>query len=250
MFALLNVLNQLGSGLMLLLRTLRYLPYSLRMMPRIVDQCLFIGNGTLPLTAILSLFIGGVLALQFGYSANAFGATDFIGGVVGVSLVRELAPVMTAIMLTGRVGSAVTAELASMKVYQEVDALKTMNIPPERFLVLPRLIAVAITMPLLTMTSNLMGWIGGQLVVRFVPWLDQTTQTYYNALRAQITVKDLTDGLVKGEIFALMVIIVCCNVGLQAQGGPREIGAAVTRAVVSCIIFILLLDYFVTYTQL
>lgn len=250
MFPLLNVLNQLGAGTMLFLRTMRHLPSVPRMMPRIVDQCLAIGYGTLPLVAILSLFIGGVLALQVGYVTQYYGVSDMLGGIVGMSLARELAPVLTAIMLTGRIGSATTAEISSMKVYQEVDALRTMNIPPERFLVLPRLIAVTLSMPLLTMTANLMGWIGGQIVTQTVPWINQTHQIYYNSLRATVGVKDLTDGLVKGEIFAIMTIIVCCNVGLQAEGGPREIGAAVTRAVVSCIIFILLLDYFVTYTQL
>lgn len=239
-------LAQIGSGIELLVRTARYVPSLPRQTDQLVYQCFSMGYKTLPLVAILSFFIGAVLALQIGYSMRSFAVNEFIGAIVGLSLVRELAPVMTAIMLAGRVGSAVTAELASMRVYQEVDALVTMNIPPERFLVLPRISAILIVMPVLTMVAVVSGWIGGQLVAQFVPWIGLSPQAYYNSLKGVMTVKDLTDGLIKAEIFALMIGVICCNVGLNTRGGPREIGSAVTKAVVACIIFILILDYFVT----
>lgn len=241
-----NYFVQIGSGVELLWRTARYVPTLPRQMDRLVYQCYSMGYATLPLVAILSFFIGAVLALQIGYSMRDFAVNDFIGAIVGLSLVRELAPVMTAIMLAGRVGSAVTAELASMRVYQEVDALVTMNIPPERFLVLPRLAAILLVMPVLTIVAVVSGWIGGQLVAQFVPWIGLTPQAYYNSLKGVMTIKDVTDGLIKAELFALMIGVICCNVGLNTRGGPREIGSAVTKAVVACIIFILVLDYFIT----
>jgi phospholipid/cholesterol/gamma-HCH transport system permease protein len=239
-------LSQIGSGVLLMWRTFLYMPTLPRQMDRFIYQCYSMGYNTLPLVGILSFFIGAVLALQIGYSMRSFAVNDFIGAIVGLSLVRELAPVMTAIMLAGRVGSAITAELASMRVYQEVDALITMNIPPERFLVVPRVAAILVVMPVLTIVAVVSGWIGGQLVAEYVPWIGLTPQAYYNSLKGVMTIKDVTDGLIKAEIFALMIAIISCNVGLNTKGGPREIGSAVTRAVVSCIIFILILDYFIT----
>lgn len=235
-----------GEAVLLTVRSLRYLPTLPRQWARWVDHAWFMGYATVPLVALLSISIGAVLALQIGDAMRAIQIMEYIGSIVGVSMVRELGPVMTAIMVAGRVGSATTAELASMRVYQEVDALRTMNIPPERMLVLPRLAAIAVTMPLLVTASIVTGWIGGQLVVVNVPWIDLTSEVYYNALREFVTRDALIDGLIKGEIFGLLVMIVCCTVGLRTTGGPREIGRAVTRAVVLSITLILAVDYFVT----
>ena len=127
-----NILEGFGSTLLLLFRSASYLPTLPRQFGRFIEQCYLIGYTTLPIVAILSFFIGSVLALQAGYSMENFGAKEFIGSLVGLSMARELGPVMVAILLAGRVGSAIAAELASMKVYQEIDALVTMNIPPAR----------------------------------------------------------------------------------------------------------------------
>ena len=243
---LLRPFDSLGNGVLLLAQGFRYFPSLLVHPKRLLEQCLFMGNATLPLVAILSFFIGAVLALQIGYSIRQFQAMEFIGAVVGLAMVREFAPVMTAIMIAGRVGSSITAELASMTVYQEVDALKTMNIPPARLLVAPRLAAALLIMPVLTIVSVVSGWIGGQLIASSVEWIGLTPQAFYLSLRENMTLKDITDGLIKGQVFVLAVIMIACNIGLRASGGPREIGAAVKRAVVSSIIFILVLDLAVT----
>ena len=228
------------------LRTIKYFPQLPRNWKHLVDQCLFMGYATVPLVAILSVFIGAVLALQIGYSIMDFGAKQYIGTIVGLSMARELSPVMTAVMVTGRVGSAVTAELASMKVYQEVDALETMNISPERFLVLPRLAAIILVMPILLMVSIVTGWMGGQIVCEMVPWIGLSSQAYYGSIKDFIEVGDLTDGLIKAELFGIGILLISSHLGLRTSGGPREIGAAVTRGVVVCIIFILIFDYFIT----
>jgi len=246
MKALLDLMEWIGSGVQMSLRTFRYFPQLPRQWKRLVEQCLFMGYATVPLVAILSIFIGAVLALQIGYSIIDFGAKQYIGTIVGLSMVRELSPVMTAVMVTGRVGSAVTAELASMKVYQEVDALRTMNIPPERFLVLPRLTAIILVMPILLIVSVITGWMGGQIVSELVPWIDLSSQSYYNSLKSFTTMDDVTDGIIKAELFGIGILLISSHLGLRTTGGPREIGAAVTRAVVVCIIFILIFDYFIT----
>src|SRR5262245_38190677 len=175
-----------------------------------------------------------------------FGAKQFIGTLVGLSMVRELGPVMVAILVAGRVGSAITAELASMKVYQEVDALVTMNIPPERMLVLPRLAAVTMMMPVLTLIAILCGWYGGALISQYTHLISVSSETYFTALKAYMQNKDVIEGLLKAEFFGFVIVLVCCYIGLSTRGGPREIGASVTKAVVTSLILILVLDFFVT----
>ena len=246
MKAVLDIFEWIGSGVQMSLQAFRHLPRLPRQWKQMADQCLFMGYATMPLVGILSVFIGAVLALQIGYSLLEFGAKQYIGTIVGLAMVRELSPVMTAVMVTGRVGSAVTAELSSMKVYQEVDALRTMNIPPERFLVMPRLAAIILVMPVLLMVSVVTGWMGGQIVCQFVPWIDLSAQSYYFSLREIMTLDDITDGLIKTELFGIGILLISSHIGLRTSGGPREIGAAVTRAVVVCIIFILIFDYFIT----
>jgi len=162
------------------------------------------------------------------------------------SLVRELGPLMVSILLAGRVASATTAELASMKVYQEVDALETMNIPPARFLVLPRLLANLFYMPILTMVGIIIGWFGGAIVCEYVGFIGVDSEQYFHSLTQFMTIRKVFDGLIKAEIFGFCIILIACNTGLRTKGGPREIGYAVTRSVVLSLITILILDYFIT----
>ena len=240
------VLENIGGTLLLMVRALKYAPTLPRQVPRFIEQCYLIGYTTLPIVTILSFFIGSVLALQSGYSMENFGAKQFIGTLVGLTMARELGPMMVAILVTGRVGSAITAELASMKVYQEVDALVTMNIPPERMLVLPRLAAILVMMPILAIIANLCGWYGGALVCQYTHFISVDSQAYFAALKRFMEPKDIVDGLLKAEVFGFVIVLVCCYTGLSTRGGPREIGAAVTKAVVASLILILVLDYFVT----
>ncbi len=240
------VLQGVGSTVQLFFRSLSYAGTLPRQWPRFIEQCYMIGYTTLPIVAILSFFIGTVLALEAGYSMSDFGAKEYIGSLVGLSMARELGPMMTAVLLAGRVGSAITAELASMKVYQEIDALTIMNIPAAKILVLPRLAAVLVMMPVLTVISNIVGWFGGSVVARYVSSLGISPEAYFAALRHFTKFKDVMNGVEKAEVFGFVVVLVCCNIGLNTKGGPREIGAAVTRAVVTSLILILVLDYFVT----
>jgi phospholipid/cholesterol/gamma-HCH transport system permease protein len=239
-------LEGLGSAVLLTVRSFTMLPAAPRIIKRVVEQAFVGGYMSLPIVSILSFFIGSVLALQAGISMRDFGTKQLIGTLVGESLVRELGPVMIAILVAGRVGSAITAELASMKVYNEVDALVTMNIPPERFLVLPRLIAVLLFMPVLTMIGIVIGWMGGAIVCKYVHFIGIEPEQYFQSLRSYLTVGKMFDGLLKAEIFGFCVVLIACNVGLRTRGGPREIGSSVTRSVVVSLITILVLDYFIT----
>lgn len=241
-----RVLEGIGSTLILLMRSASYTPTLPRQFGRFIEQCYMIGYTTLPIVAILSFFIGAVLALQSGHAAQNFGPKQFIGLLVGMTMARELGPVMVAVLLTGRVGSAIAAELASMKVYQEIDALETMNIPPARILVLPRLAAVIFMMPVLTIIADLVGWFGGAIVAKYTDFISIEPASYFAVMRQYMNFDDVLNGLIKAEVFGFVVVLVCCNIGLNTRGGPREIGAAVTKAVVTSLILILLLDYFVS----
>ncbi|HEX3729468.1 MAG TPA: ABC transporter permease [Opitutaceae bacterium] len=235
-----------GNTLQLLVSALSYMGTLPRQFGRFIEQCYLVGYTTLPIVAILSFFIGAVLALESGYSMESFGAQQFIGPLVGLSMARELGPVMVSILLAGRVGSAIAAELASMKVYQEVDALETMNIPAARMLVMPRLAAALAMMPVLTIITNLVGWFGGAVVAKYVGFIAIEPESYFAALRTAVHFRDVANGLMKAEIYGFVVVLVCCSIGLNTRGGPREIGASVTRAVVVSLILILVLDYFVS----
>src|SRR3954462_15500894 len=177
------IISHIGGTVLLLTRSLKHAGTLPRQFPRFIDQCYVIGYTSLPIVTILSFFIGSVLALQSGYSMENFGAKQFIGTLVGLSVVRELGPVMVAILIAGRVGSAIAAELASMKVYQEIDALVTMNIPPERMLVLPRLAAIVVMMPVLAIIANLCGWYGGALVCEYTHSISVDSETFFAALK-------------------------------------------------------------------
>src|SRR5689334_23264961 len=156
--------QNIGEMVLLLWRTLKALPKVLYQRQKVYDQFFEIGNASLLMVCVLSFFIGGVLALQTGPELVKNGLAGFVGGLVGVSMARELAPVMMAILIAGRIGSAMTAEIGSMRVYQEIDALRTMNINPVHYLVLPRLVAISVALPMLVTFAIMVGWLGGALV--------------------------------------------------------------------------------------
>lgn len=238
--------QNIGELLMLLWRTLRAFPMLWRQQRKVLEQLFEIGNASLLMACLLSLFIGGVLALQTGPVLAERGLTAFIGQIVGLSMCRELAPTMMAVLIAGRIGSAMAAEIGSMTVYQEVDALRTMNIQPIHYLVLPRLVAITVALPLLVVFSVLVGWVGGALVSVFNYQIAISFEGYLNSLRDGIGWVDVFNGLVKSAVFAVSIGLVSCHQGLQTIGGPRGIGRSVTKAVVNSIILILVLDYFLT----
>jgi phospholipid/cholesterol/gamma-HCH transport system permease protein len=238
--------QNLGEILMLLGRTLQALPRTWRYRRKVFEQLFEIGNASLLMACILSLFIGGVIALQSGPVLRERGLVSALGGLVGLSLCKELAPVMMAVLISGRIGSAMAAEIGSMAVYQEIDALRTMNINPTYYLVLPRMVAIAIALPILVIFSILVGWFGGGLVSAFNEEIGLNFQTYFNNLESMVDFKDIMNGILKSFVFAVVIGLVSCHQGLQTRGGPRGIGRSVTKAVVNSIVLILILDYFLT----
>jgi phospholipid/cholesterol/gamma-HCH transport system permease protein len=168
-----------------------------------------------------------------------YGAQIFVANLIGLSLLRELAPLMTSIVLAGRTGAAFAAELGTMKVDEEIDALTTMALDPLRFLVVPRLIATLAVTPLLTIYAGLVGLVGGGLVMTT---FDIPLVTYFKQIISVVSIGDFIGGLFKSAAFAFLVAAVGCLRGLETQGGPRAVGQAATRAVVSAIVLIVVFD--------
>ena len=237
--------QNIGELLTLFRRTAQALPLAWRQRQKVSDQLFEIGNASLLMTCILSLFIGGVIALNTGPVLAERGLAGQIGGLVGITICKELAPVMMSILIAGRIGSAMAAEIGSMRVYQEIDALRTMNINPVHYLVMPRVIAITCALPLLVVFSVLVGWLGGALVSAFNQQINVNFATFFNNLRDVVDLRDVIDGLVKSFVFAVVIGLVSCHQGLQTIGGPRGIGRSVTKAVVNSIVLITILDYFV-----
>ncbi|MSR64977.1 MAG: ABC transporter permease [Verrucomicrobiae bacterium] len=241
-----NVLREIGEAVFLMFSSFGQIRYAPQNRDKIIGHILDIGNASLPMVVILSVFIGGVLSLQTGYALASTGLQSRLGTIVGLSMARELGPMMMAVLLAGRVGSAIAAELASMSVYQEIDALKTMNINPIRFLVMPRMLALVLAMPVLVIVADFVGWVGGGLVAAVNYQINVPFNSYFQNLQMGVQLEDVTHGLWKSMLFGLIIATVCCFKGITTKGGPREIGHTVTKAVVGSIVLITIFDYFVT----
>jgi len=231
---------------LLVWRTLLSLPLTVRHRQKVFDQFFEIGNASLLMVCVLSFFIGAVIALQTGPVLVDRGLASAVGGIVGIALAKELAPVMMAILIAGRIGSAMAAEIGSMRVYQEIDALRTMNINPVHYLVLPRVVAIAAALPLLVVFSILVGWLGGAVVAEANSHIAIPFQAFWANLRDVVEIKDVANGVFKSFCFAVIVGIVSCHQGLATIGGPRGIGRSVTKAVVNSIVLIVIFDYVLT----
>jgi phospholipid/cholesterol/gamma-HCH transport system permease protein len=240
------VFQNIGEMIVLFWRTLLSLPLAMRNRHKLFEQFFEIGNASLLMVCILSFFIGGVIALQTGPLLVERGLASALGGVVGVSVCKELAPVMMSILIAGRIGSAMAAEIGSMRVYQEIDALRTMNINPIHYLVLPRITALALALPMLVVFAILVGWLGGATVSFANDRIDISLTAFISTMRDVVQLKDVANGVFKSFIFALIIGVVSCHQGLVTRGGPRGIGRSVTKAVVNSIVLIVIVDYVLT----
>ena len=238
--------ENIGEVILLFWRTMLALPFAWRQRQKTFEQFYEIGNSSLLMVCILSFFIGAVIALQTGPVLVERSLSSAVGGVVGIAIAKELAPVMMAILIAGRIGSAMAAEIGSMRVYQEIDALRTMNIDPIHYLVLPRLLAVAVALPMLVVFSILVGWFGGAVVADVNHRMEIPFGVFFYDLRDIVVLKDVANGVFKSFCFALIIGVVSCHQGLTTIGGPRGIGRSVTKAVVNSIVCIVVFDYILT----
>lgn len=242
----LDMLATLGDGVEMFLRAVYWCKAAPRNLDKILAHLLEFGNATLPIASLMAIFIGGVLALQTGSRLAQFGLEGNIGGIVGLSMVKELGPVMTALLVAGRVGSAIAAEVGAMNIYEEIDALKTLDIDPVRYLVMPRLLASVVAVPALCMYVNVIGLLGGAIVSSVNPNIDVSMRLFRLNFQEVVKFTDILDSVLKSVVFGVAVAVTCSYVGLRTTGGPEELGRAVTRAVVLSFMYIFVLNYLIT----
>ena len=216
-------------------------PYELSLWTGEMQQ---IGVRSLGVASITTIFTGMVLALQTAYSLPSIGVKYYIGTVVSKSLVRELGPVLVALIVGGRIGSGMTAELGTMKVTEQIDALRSMASDPVKKLVVPKLAASLVMLPVLTIVGDFLGIFGGLLIAVFQ--LDVTAGFYLNDVLTALTLEDVFSGLGKAFFFAYFITVVGCYNGLNASGGADGVGRATTNTVVQASILILVSDFFLT----
>ena len=213
----------------------------------VIAQCEFIGVQSLPIILLTSLFTGAVFALQSYRAVALFQAESLVGGTVGVTLTRELGPTLTGLLVTGRAGSAIAAEIGSMRVSEQIDALDAMAVDPVNYLVKPRLWAAMITMPLLTAAFDFVGVLGAWLVC--IPMLGMSDPEFMVRLEDWVDWDDISGGLLKAWVFGLIMGTVACYKGFYTKGGARGVGLATTSSVVVSSVAILVANFFIAWAM-
>ncbi len=210
----------------------------------VVEQFEIIGLGSLTVVVLTGFFTGAVLALQSGMTLDQFGARPFVGRLVSASMIKELGPVLTGLMLAGRVGSGIAAELGSMVVTDQINALRALGTDPIRKLVVPRLLAGFWMAPVLTVIANAVGILGGWLIAVFQ--LRVASSLYWSSIIEGLYLEDAWMGLIKPFTLGFVIVTIGCHVGLRTRGGTQGVGRATTNAVVASSVAVIAVDFFVT----
>lgn len=209
-----------------------------------IQQMILIGYNSIPIVAVICFFVGLIMAMQAAYQLERFGASIYVADLVGVSMTRELGPLLTAIIVAGRSGSAIAAEIGTMKVNEEIDALRTMGFNPVWFLVVPRLLALLIVLPCLALIADLVGILGGFFLAIFN--LNISFIRYFNQTAEALVMKDLITGLIKTFFFATIIAQVGAYQGFIVEGGAEGVGKSTTASVVTSIFLIIIADLITT----
>ena len=246
--AVIGWINVLGTATVFLFMAL-WKTFRPKQLSKVIQQIYYIGAKSTTIIMLVSLFTGMVLGLQSYHALIKFGAVGGLGALVSLSLIRELGPVLTAIMITARAGSAITAEIGIQRISEQVDALETMRIDPFRYLISPRITAAIISFPLLTALFDFIGIIGGY--ISGVALLGLNAGVYSHSIQSNVNMEDLTNGFIKAIVFAVIVATVCCYQGYYVHTrkdshGAKAVGLATTSAVVTSCVLILVSDYVVT----
>lgn len=207
-------------------------------------QTVFSGVGSILIVCFVDFFIGMVLAMQSAYQLDQLGATIYVAALVGVSMTREIGPVLTSLVIAGRVGAAITAELSTMKVTEQVEALETISLNPVRYLVAPRFLALFFMLPCMVILGDLVGILGGYVIGVYN--LGLSSGLYVDTTIQFLTVKDILTGLLKSAVFSMLITLVACYQGLSTEGGAEGVGRSTTKSVVTSFILIIIADAVLT----
>lgn len=240
-----GVTEALGSAALMLKSVVFWFFRSRFELSETIKQCVKIGVDSVTVTALTSFFTGMVLSLQMGHSMrNLFSEPMYIGTMVAFSMLKELGPVLTSVVVAGRAGAVVTAEIGTMRVTEQIDALYTLGTNPTRHLLVPRYIAFMIMLPLLTVLADFLGVAGGCLVGMVK--LDISPTVYLNDILTYLDIADFMHGFLKTFFFAFMIATVSCYKGMHTKGGAEGVGKATTEAVVASMVLVMVLDYFIS----
>lgn len=209
-------------------------------MQRILSQAKRVGPGSFLISALVAFFIGIIMSLQMAYQMVELSAEIYIPSIVAISLTRELAPVLTALIVAGRIGAGITAELGSMTVTEQVDALKAFAVNPIKYLVVPRFLALVVMLPVLTIFADLIGILGGFVICVYKLFISPSL--YFSMIMQSVTIKDISTGLLKTIVFGAIIALVGCYQGLNVKSGSEGVGKATTQSVVISFILIIIAD--------
>ena len=240
----LRTTEALGHDAIVLFRAVLWFRSIFSKFREIVRQMYLCGVMSFPVVVLVSIFAGAVLALQSGLTLRSYGLETKIGAIVAASMCREMGAIMTALILAGRVGSAMAAELGTMRVSEEIDALEAMSIDPVRFLVMPRLIAMLIMTPALTVFSDIIGIVGGAMVGYHQ--IGVSYAAYFREARDVLVLLDVNSGLIKAVFFGTIIATVGCGCGLRAETSAEGVGKATKDSVVISFILIIIFNYLIT----
>ncbi len=241
---ILNGLTGAGGTICLLGESIYWCRASIRNRSKIIHQMDVAGVGSLPVVGLVAIFSGMVLSLQTGAELSRFHVEEMVGSLVAVSILREMGPVISAIIVAGRVGAAMAAELGTMRVSEEIDALETMSINPVRFLVMPRLVALVVMLPVLTVFAIFIGIFGGAVIANNIMNVDY--QVFFQRGIDFLHYKDIFSGMTKSIVFAFLIVGISCYQGMNATGGAAGVGKATIKGVVLSFLFVLIFNYFLT----
>jgi phospholipid/cholesterol/gamma-HCH transport system permease protein len=243
--AVMDTATSLGEVTILVQQTTYWISKGVIDWKNTVAQMVEVGVRSFPVIALTSLFTGMVLALQSGASSkNIFNEPVYIGTIVGFSLIKELGPVLTAIVISGRVGASIAAELGTMNVTEQLDALYTLGTNPVRYLAVPRFLACSLMVPLLTVLANIIGILGG-LIVTVFSW-GVPSSVYWDDIFNYMDIQSLAHGLIKSVFFGVIIVTIACYKGFHCEGGAEGVGKATTSSVMMSMVLILISDYFLS----
>ena len=236
-----NFLQEFGQVSILFFKVVRFFPKMFKNKKIILEQMEHIGVGSLPLVIIIAVFTGAVAAWQAAYQLKGMAPLSFLGTATSRAIITELGPVLTGIIIAGRVGASIAAELGSMKVTEQIDALETMGISPIRYLAMPRFLASIIMLPVLIVFANIIAVIGAYLVSNF--FLNVSYTVFFDSVKRFFTMGDFIFGMIKGMVFGGVTALLGCHIGFRTEGGAEGVGLSTIRSFVVSSASILILDY-------
>ena len=237
--SVLELLYFVGDATLLFVEAVKQLTVKIRFR-HVLNQMSHLGVDSLPIVSLTLTFTGMVMTLQVAHEFIKMGAESTVGGIVTIAIGRELGPVLVGVVAAGRVGSAMTAEISTMKVTEQIDALRVMGTNPTGYLVVPRMLACMIMVPLLTVYGDIIGVIGGWLVARYYAGI--SSYVFINSISTYVDLNDMMGGLVKAAVFGIVTAILGCYYGMKAPEGAEGVGKATTKSVVSAIVVIFMVN--------